>query len=146
MNKDERRVLNAVYKMLEEDDTLINIGIDREEGLVPCIRELSRNLKITEKDCEVYVSALMSQGFLKEPDDFLGPKTVLELTEEGKIHGKPINLEEAEKTHLWQQMGSYSDGAGQITKDKWFPMGSYCKKCGVMIKQFRANPYPCSKK
>lgn len=132
MNKTEKDILNTLYEISDPD--------------LACIREISRILKITEKMCEVYTSSLMSMGLIEEPEGILEPRTTLILTEEGKVQGKPVDYQEAYSSHLWQRMGSYGDGAAAITKDKWFPMGSYCKKCGVMIKMFKANPSICPKK
>src|SRR5690606_8973036 len=103
------------------------------------IRSISSLVGITERECEISVSSLLNSNYLSAIEGFVTPKTQfalsdygLERLEEVKLsqpkESKPVSIEESRDTHVWYRMGDYGSGSGQITKDKWYPMGSICNK------------------
>ena len=144
------------------------------------IRSLVSITRLTERECEIAASMLISEGLLVDHEESIGPKTNLKISEDGIKLINDLNKEssyefgsyfsvkyqidqikkdeveaEAKKavdtqaafdSHKWVKMGSHAGGSGQITRDKWYPMGSYCVKCGITTKKFKANPIVCPKK
>ena len=148
----------------------------KEEATIRTISPLTR---LTERECELIVSSLISLSLINEVDEVLKPNTQIFLSKEGIDFIESINYNTGHsfgsflslnfeidqlkhdkkeqdvakaaqvdvlfKTHMWKQIGSYEGGAGQITRDKWFPFGSYCRKCGMQTKEFTRTPKACTK-
>jgi len=144
--KDERQD-EVLFKIAEKD------AFDAENI---CIRSIASELDLTERECEISVSALLSHSYLSDIDGFIGPKDQLSISDAGlerldqirlaqQKEPEPVTMNEAMPTHVWHRMGSHADGAGQITKDKWYPMGSICNSCGLMSRKFKINPTICPK-
>lgn len=143
------------------------------------IRSIVPIAKLTERECELAASILISEGLLVDHEESISPKTNLKISEAGrelidslnadsssefgsalsvknqiskikedKIEEKIQKQEDYEtafKTHLWRQTGSHAGGAGEITRDKWYPMGSFCRKCGIRTQVFKRKPTRCPK-
>lgn len=153
--------------------------LESKESKQKTVRAIVPLSRLTERECELAISELISSGLIVDPDDFLRPSTQLEISDKGREYINSLNIEsttefgsiqsikheqnkakldkkeekalkaiqyeEALKTHEWYRQGSHDGGSGQITKDKWFPMGSICRKCGMTTMQFKRNPIKCPK-
>lgn len=150
MNKNCAKFLRAIAECSNVSDMQSNVVFDfsafRTDIDVPCIRKIAPGTKIPEKDCEQIVQTLIQAGYIEEPSDFLSPKTELKITELGIEffkHRSPeagtMTKDEALQTHVWHRMGS----KGGVTKDKYYPMGSICKKCRLSTFDFETNPRCC---
>jgi len=131
------------------DKILFQIANAEDKSNV-CIRDLVPIINATERECEIEISSLINLGYIKDVKKIIGPKTKLFLSQKGEervleINRENVTVEEATITHVWYRVGDYGSGAGQITRDKWFPMGSICTKCGINTKQFNKKPTICPK-
>lgn len=113
------------------------------------LREVAKKTKFTERECEILVPLILNEKYLVNIDEIIGPNTLLTISEEGLafLEVAAPDYETAINSHLWYRVGSFGgDLASQVTKDKWYPMGSICKKCGTDSKKFKKNPRMCPKK
>jgi len=110
------------------------------------LRKIAVALKLKESVVENLLSQLIDEGYLEENAEILGPNSMFVLSDKGKEFFNKygvLTIEEISATHDWKQIGSHGDGAGMITRDKWYPMGSICKKCGLHTGTFNMNPTIC---
>ena len=141
--------------MEERQSKILHAIAESEEDV--SIRSLASSIELTERECEIAVSALINSGYLSDIDGILGPKDILSVSESGKDFIQMLkksqqpereyaSMQESMGTHEWVRMGDYGSGSGQLIRDKWYPMGAYCKKCRVNSQVFKAKPFICPKK
>lgn len=111
------------------------------------LRKIATELKIQEKITEGFVLSLMQDNYLENNSEIIGPNSVFKVSENGQYFFNKfsaLTIDDIRATHTWHAIGSHGSFAGQITRDKWFPMGSICKKCGLKTQEFKINPTICA--
>lgn len=142
------RSVSTIARLTERECELA-VSLLLQDGFLSKPRSIiapDTQLKISKKGVN-YINNLNSDhGF--DFGSLLAVKYQLEQVKKDEKEQRVIKEEEKKKafeTHNWQQIGSYASGAGEITKDKWYPMGSYCRKCGMNTQTFKRNPIACPK-